>query len=92
MYFLKFDDQSNFHSLFSMEWYVLGNEWDYSAVNPDSEGANQPQASSNVPGGIFGLGTAATSTARVQATCLSQICPKSQPQLRCRLVQRSHQR
>jgi hypothetical protein len=41
-----------------MEWFVLGNEWDYSAVNPDSsEGdANQTQASSsNAPDSIFGL-------------------------------------
>lgn len=38
-----------------MEWFVLGNEWDYSAVNPDSKGANQPQTSSNASGGIFGL-------------------------------------
>jgi hypothetical protein len=37
VYFLKWDDQSHFRDLFAMEWYVLGNEWDYSAVNPDME-------------------------------------------------------
>jgi hypothetical protein len=36
MYFLKWDDQSHFRSLFSMEWYVLGNgPWDYAAIHPD---------------------------------------------------------
>ena len=36
MYFLKWDDQSHFRELFSMEWYVLGNDkWDYAAIHPD---------------------------------------------------------
>lgn len=35
VFFLKWDDQSHFRDLFAMEWYVLGNEWDFSAVSPD---------------------------------------------------------
>lgn len=32
---VKWDDQSRFRGLFSMEWYVLGNgPWDYSAMHP----------------------------------------------------------
>jgi hypothetical protein len=51
VYFLKWDDQSNFRDLFSMEWYVLGNGWDYSAVNPE-EASNSTSVNES---GLFGL-------------------------------------
>jgi hypothetical protein len=53
VYFLKWDDQSNFRGLFSMEWYVLGNgPWDYAAINPDLARKN-PVAESGAKG-MFG--------------------------------------
>lgn len=51
VYFLKWNDQSNFRDLFSMEWYVLGNGWDYSAVNPEDASNN----TSPNDLGLFGL-------------------------------------
>lgn len=50
VFFLKWDDQSHFRDLFAMEWYVLGNEWDYAAVNPDLTRAKNTSGTSR-----FGL-------------------------------------
>jgi hypothetical protein len=50
VFFLKWDDQSHFRELFAMEWYVLGNEWDFSAVNPDMAPAKNTSGTSR-----FGL-------------------------------------
>lgn len=77
VYFLKWDDQSSFRGLFSMEWYVLGNGWDYSAVNPPDTTANSTNTSPSTQG-LFGLqyseyynGTGAGKAA-VPAASLSQ--------------------
>lgn len=47
VYMVKWSDQSHYRGLFFMEFYVLGNEWDYSAVNPD-DAVKTPPKSSNV--------------------------------------------
>jgi len=53
VYFLKWDDQSHFRDLFAMEWYVLSNEWDFSAVNPDMAAKSPPKDTKDL--GFFGL-------------------------------------
>lgn len=54
VYFLKWDDQSHFRSLFSMEWYVLGNgPFDYGAIHPDLASKTPPPGSQG-PKGMFG--------------------------------------
>jgi hypothetical protein len=57
VYFLKWDDQSHFRGVFSLEWYVLGNgPWDYVAVHPDLADAEQRSRDANSSGarGVFG--------------------------------------
>lgn len=56
MYFLKWDDQSHFRDLFSMEWFVLGNgPFDYGAIHPDLASKIPPPGSAQDPDkGMFG--------------------------------------
>lgn len=55
---IKWDDQSSFRGLFSMEWYVLGNgPWDYTAVNPPGVPKRNKNPANNVNGSIVSEGS-----------------------------------